>query len=318
MKQLYSNGQALEMNAEALGELTPANDLLDDAERLKTRMREAGYLFFRGLIDPEVVQAAREEILLKFATIGEIDPTQPIDEAIHLPDAPLDRVNLRAFSQSVRSGLAYRRLVLHPRLLRVHEMLLGGEVRAYDFRWPRFARPGEGCGIHCDGPYMSRGTRQIFSSWIPVGRVTREEGALMILERGPDHERLLTDYLNADADKDGLEWLSTRPAECRRQFGSRWLTADFEAGDVLCFGMDTVHGALDNCSVAGRCRLSSDTRYQLAADPLDERWNGDDPVAHGRDKVFYPGLGHWNNADFQDEWKPVDDYGRLKMPEEQN
>jgi hypothetical protein len=318
MIQLYSNGQALDMGEEALGELEPANDLLEDPKALKARMKEVGYLFFRGLIEPGVVQAAREEILLKYATIGEIDPTQPIDEAIFLPDAPLDRVNLRAFSLSVRSGQAYQRLVLNPQLLRVHELLLGGPVRAYDFRWPRFARPGEGCGIHCDGPYMSRGTRQIDSSWIPVGRVSRQEGALMILERGPEHARLLEDYLNADADADGLEWLSTRPAECRRKFGTRWLTADFQMGDVLCFGMDTVHGALDNCSPTGRCRLSSDTRYQLASDPLDERWNGEDPVAHGRDKVFYPGLGAWNNADFQDEWKPVDDYGRLQMPEEQS
>ena len=136
----------------------------------------------------------------------------------------------------------------------------------------------------------------------------------MILEKGPQHEALLKDYLNADADADGLEWLSTRPADYRQRFGTRWLTADFQPGDVLCFGMDTVHGALDNCSTAGRCRLSSDTRYQLAAEPLDERWNGADPIAHGRDKVFYPGLGAWNNAEFQDEWKPVDAYGRLKLP----
>ena len=33
--------------------------------------------------------------------------------------------------------------------------------------------------------------------------------------------------------------------------------------------------------------------------------------AHGRDKVFFPGLGSWNNKDFQDEWKTVDERGRL-------
>ena len=93
--------------------------------------------------------------------------------------------------------------------------------------------------------------------------------------------------------------------------GTRWLTTNYKAGDVLCFAMDTVHAALDNHSPTNRCRLSSDSRYQLASEPLDERWNGPDPLAHGRDKVFFPGLGSWNNKDFQDEWKSVDEHGRL-------
>jgi len=29
--------------------------------------------------------------------------------------------------------------------------------------------------------------------------------------------------------------------------------------------------------------------------------------------VFYPGLGSWGNADFQDEWKFVDEQGRLRL-----
>ena len=28
-------------------------------------------------------------------------------------------------------------------------------------------------------------------------------------------------------------------------------------------------------------RLSSDTRYQLASEPVDERWIGEHPIAHG-------------------------------------
>ena len=77
--------------------------------------------------------------------------------------------------------------------------------------------------------------------------------------------------------------------------------------------MDTVHAALDNLSEVNRCRLSSDSRYQLASEPADERWNGHNPIAHGPDKVFFPGLGNWNNANFQDEWKAVDDCGRLVL-----
>ena len=72
-----------------------------------------------------------------------------------------------------------------------------------------------------------------------------------------------------------------------------------------------LHGALDNRSADRKCRLSSDTRYQPADEPFDERWNGAHPEAHGYDKVFLPGLGSWNNHEFLDEWKRVDDLGRL-------
>ena len=58
----------------------------------------------------------------------------------------------------------------------------------------------------------------------------------------------------------------------------RWLTTDYRAGDLLVFSMYTTHCSLDNTS--DRIRLSSDTRYQLASEPLDERWIGENPIAH--------------------------------------
>ena len=50
--------------------------------------------------------------------------------------------------------------------------------------------------------------------------------------------------------------------------GKRWLTADYRMGDVVLFNVYTVHGGTDNHS--DRIRLSTDTRYQLASEPLDE------------------------------------------------
>lgn len=313
---LYSNGIQLDTSPEAFGELEPANHLLDDSEALRIRMADAGYLFFRRLIDPGVVLRARREILLKYATVGEIDSiNHPLMDAIQSAHSFIDQVNLRAFTESVRTGLAYENVVLNPALLAFLETLLGGAVRPYDFRWPRFVRPGEGCGFHYDGPYMNRGTDTVFTTWIPLGDVARHEGALIILEGSHKADQLLNTYAKKDADKEKISWLSTDPLKLQQTFGGRWLTTDFEAGDVLCFGMHMLHGALDNRSPRRRCRLTSDTRYQLASEPLDERWNGSNPEAHGYDKVFLPGLGQWNNKEFQDEWKPVDAYGRLVIPD---
>lgn len=49
-------------------------------------------------------------------------------------------------------------------------------------------------------------------------------------------------------------------------------------GDAMMFNMTLVHGSLDNQTE--RFRLSTDTRYQLAAEPADERWIGKSPPGH--------------------------------------
>jgi len=50
---------------------------------------------------------------------------------------------------------------------------------------------------------------------------------------------------------------------------------------VLIFSMYTMHASLDNQT--NRVRISTDTRYQLAADPIDGRWIGETPIAHGEE-----------------------------------
>jgi ectoine hydroxylase-related dioxygenase (phytanoyl-CoA dioxygenase family) len=311
--QLTANGLPLDTSPTRFGDLTPMNHLLGDAVGLRDAMTEHGHLFFRRLMDPETVLAARHEVLQKYAILGEIDDRREVDEAIAGDGAAVGVANLRAFSESVRTGAHYLAVTDAPEVLDVHEALLGGDVRSFDMRWPRFVRPGEGCGFHCDGPYMNRGTSRIFSSWIPLGRVDRHEGALILLENSHRSERLLHGYLDADADRDGLTWLDDDPVVVQQTYGDRWLTTDFAPGDVLCFGMHTLHGAIDNASTTGRCRLSSDSRYQRTDEPADPRWNGVAFEGHGGNRVFYPGLGSWHNEDFQDEWKDVDDFGRLRL-----
>ena len=311
--QLTANGHKIDTSRERFGDLEPMNHLLGDADGLRDAMAERGHLFFRELLDPARVLAARTEVLQKYAILGEIDDRHPIDDAIAGDGSGVRSANLRAFSESVRGGAHYLAVTDAPELLDVHRCLLGGEVRSFDMRWPRFVRPGEGCGFHCDGPYMNRGTSRIFSSWIPLGRIDRHEGALVLLEDSHRSDRLHDGYLRADADRDGLTWLDDDPVVVQDMYGARWLTTDFRPGDALLFGMHMLHGAIDNASPVGRCRLSSDSRYQRVDEPADPRWNGQDFEGHGGRRVFYPGLGHWNTEDFQDEWKDVDEHGRLQL-----
>jgi hypothetical protein len=312
MRELYSNGHKLDLCPETYGQLRDSNDVLDDPQALEARMAEDGYWLFRGLIGRNAVLEARREILLKYAVIGEIDAiNHPLMEGVHSQDSAIDKVNLLAFTESVRTGQAYERVVLDEALTGLLKRSLGGAVCCFDFKWPRLVRPGETCGLHCDAPYVNRGSRNVVTAWIPLGDLAREEGALIILEGSHRNEIVRRRYAHKDADRDHLGWLSTNPITLQKNLGGRWLTTDFRAGDVLLFSMFLVHGALDNHSRTNRCRLTSDTRYQLAGEPLDERWNGDQPKLHGGRRVFLPGLGSWKNRNFQDEWKSVDERGRL-------
>lgn len=287
--------------------------MLTDPESLRAAYNDDGHVLIRGLLDDTDVLAAREELLLKYAILGEVDDRHPIQDGIAGDAAGLRGANLRAFTASLRSGARYESVILDPALIDVVGVLLEGPVRPYDFRWPRLARPGEGCGFHCDGPYMSRGTDRHLSVWIPLGRIAPHEGALMILEDSHRSEELAHGYLTKDADRDGLVWLDDDPVAVQQRYGARWLTTTFEPGDVLIFGMNVLHGAFDNQSATGRCRLSTDSRYLVAGEVPDPRWNGEDIEPHGAGRVFYPGLGSWSNADFQDEWKFVDDRGRIQL-----
>ena len=50
-------------------------------------------------------------------------------------------------------------------------------------------------------------------------------------------------------------------------------------GHLLVFSMYAMHASMDNRT--SRIRLSTDTPYQLASEPVDERWIGENPIPHG-------------------------------------
>jgi hypothetical protein len=279
--RLSLNGIELRTDPDRFGELRDANNLVEDLHALKARMEEDGYLLFRGFLDRETVLKAREEILSRYASIGEIDAIHhPLMDAVYSEESRINRIDLVAFAESLRSGAAYENVILNPNLLAFFERWFGrGPVRTFDFRWLRFFRPGEGTGLHCDSPYVNRGTLNLYSAWIPLGDVDRENGTLLVLENSHKSERLKETYCVRDSDRDALDWLDTDPHRLQDLLGGRWLTSDFRAGDVFLFSIDLVHGGLDNNSPTKRCRLTSDTRYQLADEPLDDRWNGFDRLA---------------------------------------
>lgn len=260
-------------------ELRASHDLLDDPAALRRRLAEDGYLLLRGVHDPAEVVAAREDILRRMAEEGLLDPARPVMDGVASP-AARETPTTSVRSRERLKTPALRTVVYGDRIMRVFARLLDAPVASYQFQWLRAAGPGAGTGIHCDAPYMGRGTLDVYTCWTPLGDMTPEMGPLVLCLGSHRWGRVRETYGRCDVDRDLIEGIFSRdPAELVDRLGGRWATAPaFGPGDVVIFGLYMLHASLVNTT--GRYRLSCDTRYQRASDPMDDRWAGVAPRGH--------------------------------------
>ena len=303
-------GDPLDTSARAYGELRRSDDAAGDVEELRHRMEEDGYLFLPGLLDRDQVLAARHTVAERFAAEGMLAEGHPIDDCIAGPGV---HVGFRA--DVAADNAALDRVLYDGPMIAFYEAFLGGPVRHYDYTWFRAKSPGidNATQPHYDVVYMGRGTRRLFTSWTPLSDIDYEMGGLMVLENSHRQEELIATYGQQDVDKycdndetshalvesaratgrdlSGAErgqvrWesptfgsYSNDAIATRQELGGRWLTAEYCMGDLLVFSMYTLHSSTDNYS--GQVRLSADSRYQLASEPVDDRWVGEEPPLHG-------------------------------------
>jgi Phytanoyl-CoA dioxygenase (PhyH) len=293
LPHLTSGHRELDLSPEKFGFLESSADLVGNPAALRERMDAEGYLFLPGQLNRDDVLAARRVCAERLAAKGLLDQSRDIMDCIARPDANV------AFMPELAKGNAPLMKVLYDGpMIDLYRELIGSEVLHFDYTWFRAVAPGRGTPPHMDVVYMGRGTKRLYTSWTPIGDVPIDVGGLLILERSHKHDRLNKGYGAKDVDtycenrrEAGFKEmggggniraggaLSDNPVLLRERLGGRWLTADFKAGDVLMFSVFTVHASLDN---HGDCiRLSSDTRYQSALEPVDHRWMGENPIAHG-------------------------------------
>ncbi len=312
---LKAQNKPLNLSPETWGWLRDSSDLTGDlsdpsaGDALRARMNEDGYLFLPGLLDRARVIDARREITRRLGYANALAPnTNPMD-ALAPP---------KGQASYFRPDLSENNHWLHDVLYRGKMIeffgLLFGEaahaVRPFDFTWLRAVSPGGGTAPHCDIVYMGRGTHELVTAWTPLGDIDLLTGGLFVLEGSHKKRALLGDYTHRDVDsfcengpnKDAilsgkLHWekgdgsgdgwdgaISHDPVAIQAALGGRFLSCrNYHMGDVLVFSPFTVHASLDNQS--NRVRLSSDTRYQKASEPIDERWingaQGEKPIGHG-------------------------------------
>ncbi len=258
------------------GDLRDATPLLGDADALHQRLDDDGYLLLRGLLNRDLVLETRRQMTSILAEDGALEPgTDPLEAVV----AQGGRGNFMGGENRLTQTEGFGRLVASPEVMGFFEGLRGGPIRTYDYQWLRVVAPGEFTGAHYDIVYMGRGTPNVLTCWIPLGAVPLEHGPLCVLSGSHRLDRIKATYGKMDVDRDHVVgWFSTDPKEVVDQYGGQWLTTEFEPGDVMVFGMYTMHGSVTNTS--DRYRISSDTRYQLATEPVDDRWVGRQPKGH--------------------------------------
>ncbi len=288
--RLTASGHHLDTSPQSFGELRSSIDMINDMPALRERMEEDGYLYLPGYLDRDNVLEARQVIVDRLDSEDMLDPGHPPIDAVARTDAEL---KFRPELASGNEPLA--RLLYDGRMIEFYEQFLGGPVLHFDYTWLRAVAPGKGTPPHGDSVFMNRGTSRLYTAWVPLGDISYDIGGLMILEKSHRLEEIKNTYGQRDVDSycenhddaalyaSGEKWwngsLSDNPFELQEQLGLRWLSAEFNAGDLLIFTLYTLHGSLDNQS--NHIRISSDSRYQLASEPADERWIGDNPVGHG-------------------------------------
>lgn len=290
--QLMYQGQPMEMDH--LGLMDDATRLLADRDALHRELQERGYVYLPGYLGRQRVVEARKQFISRFQEAGALDPDRdPMDGVVRRPARSVHFIGGRLDRMFPEWRKIHDVLYEGP-MMDFFRFLLDGPVRHYDYTWIRQNAPGKGTMVHSDIVYMGRGTHRLYTAWTPMGDNDFSLGGLILLEGSHHHQGLARQYWRADVDafcenkpdkRDMWQrghggWFGGHVNRLRQSLGfDRWVTQDYRMGDVVIFNCYIVHGSSDNTS--NRVRLSTDTRYQRADEPIDERWIGEDPVGHG-------------------------------------
>jgi len=262
-----------------LGELHDSRDLLDQPDALRARLETDGYLFIRGLVPARRVLDARGRILEYMAEREGLEPgSRPLDGVMGSQGKSVGLMGKQAITHDPAVLAAFEA----PELFDFYSRLFDEPARTFDYKWLRAVGHEEFTGAHYDVVYMGRGTDRLLTCWLPLDDLPVHRGVLAICEgshRLDGFARLRDTYGRMDVDRDRVTgWFSGDPIEITEQFGGQWKTAHFQPGDILTFGMYTLHASTTNTT--DRWRLSCDIRFQPASAPIDERWVGRNPVGH--------------------------------------
>ena len=283
---LRASGRTLDATPRRMGRLAPS-DPGEPLPVLIERYRRDGYLWLKGLLPRAEVLGFRRYVFAALADTGLVAPGSDPEAGIAGAAEDVDAAR-RRLMELVRSA-AFESFCLSPPLWRLMDSFLGGMAYLHKRKLLRYTRPGQAFATpaHYDLVYLRGGTSRLVTAWIPIGDTPATMGGLCYLE-GSDREgrRMEAQFAAANADMPPEErisaynremgeggWISKDLPDMAERFDTRWLIADYEAGDVMLHSPFMIHAATANDDPHGRLRLSCDIRYQNVRDEIDARWS---------------------------------------------
>ena len=284
---LVANGKILSMAPERFGHLTPTDPNIG-VEAIRRLYEENGYVWLKGFLPRNDVVEFRGWVFAHLAKTGLIeqdtDPRYGIASTAGLESGAADRCLM-----SLVRSTAYEGFCAQPRIAHFMDEFLSGISYLHKRKIMRFTRPGTTTATpaHYDLVYLRGGTSRVVTAWIPIGDTPIEMGGLVYLEGshaigrrmerefGEQNKDLSSEERVSAYNRNMTEggWVSKDLPDMAERFNTRWLAADFEAGDIMLHSPFMIHASTTNQDKEQRLRLSTDIRYQNVDDEIDVRWS---------------------------------------------
>jgi hypothetical protein len=262
----------LDSSPERLGwlEPVPAAERHDRAA-LRSRLERDGYLFLKGALKPEDSLEFRRFYFAALHPSGLLeagsDPVDGVGSSGEFDRAEAHRV---IFDEIVPSR-TYEAFCTSSPVKGFFAWLFDAGVHLHKRKLIRHARTVDtwATPAHYDLVYLREGTDNLLSAWIPLGDCPVTRGGLCYLEGSHRH------FETRDKTEGGslrAQHITYDLPALANQLQTRWLVANYEAGDMVVHSPYLVHASLNNVDPEGRMRLSTDIRYQRSSDAIDPRW----------------------------------------------
>ena len=284
---LVADGKTLSAAPHRLGCLEPTDPGVG-IQAIRDIYEEHGYVWLKRFLPWADVIEFRGWVFSHLADAGLIEPGSDPTLGIASKGALDKKLADRRLMSLVRST-AYEGFCAQPRLACFMDEFLGGLSYLHKRKIMRFTLPGTSTATpaHYDLVYLRAGTSHIVTAWIPIGDIPVEMGGLAYLEGSHRIGREMeAEFEKANAGLGSEErisafnrnmteggWVSKDLPDMAERFNTRWLVADYEAGDIVLHSPFMIHASTTNQSADGRLRLSTDIRYQNVDDEIDARWN---------------------------------------------
>ena len=282
---------------EELKQMRISNDAMNDDAELQRRLEDEGYLFFKGLVEPDKLWELRREMMSMIQQVGWlVADTDPMDGIADISMRYTEGDNeysagyaevykIENFHRSghwneyidIIAKMTGKPVMPHPQKV----------ARIWFPKYTDHTTPKHQDFVHFQGSFDN------ITCWAPIGDCPIELGGLAVIPGSHKVNRVLDHHFSLGAG--GL----MVDEHAHEDIDPVWYSTDYEAGDALFFPALTIHRALPNYT-EDKLRLSLDNRYMIVGDNIAEHMlNPHEPSQLTWDDI-YPG---WQSDDLKYYWK---------------